>query len=145
MALKKRDSNFFGDAQSDIPEVLIEYSRDGYVAEHFQDAICTCGHKVFRLLVDDNEGAALRICASCKNEHPICDSADYLEDAELEECECPCGQGTFEITAGVALYSDSEDVRWLYLGCRCPKCGLTACYADWKNEYEGYSELLKNA
>ena len=64
------------------------------------------------------------------------------EDAELEECECPCGNNSFEITAGVSLYSESNDVRWIYLGCRCPECQLVACYADWKNEYENYRELL---
>jgi len=143
MVLKKRGDNFFGENQSDIPEVLKTYSQNGYLTEHFQDAACSCGHKLFRLFVDDNEGAATRICELCKHEHPIGDSADYLEDAELEECECPCGHGLFEITAGVSLYSDSDDVRWLYLGCRCPKCGLTACYADWKNEFEGYQDLLK--
>ncbi len=143
MALKKRGNNFFSDSQFDIPEVLKKYSEHGYLAEHFQDAVCSCGHKLFRLFVDDNEGAGIRICASCKYEHPIGDSADYLEGAELEDCECPCGQGIFEITAGISLYRDSEDVRWLYLGCRCPECGLTAVYADWKNEYEGYRNLLK--
>lgn len=33
-----------------------------------------------------------------------------------------------------------DDVRWLYLGCRCVTCGLTACYGDWKNEYPGYGD-----
>ncbi len=93
--------------------------------------------------LDENEGAAVRVCAKCKAEHPIGDSDEYLEDAELEECACPCGNEEFEVTVGVSLYEDSEDVRWLYLGCRCPKCGLAACYGDWKNEYIGYRELLK--
>ena len=142
MTLRERDGNFFGDSQSDIPEVLKKYSHDSYITEHYQDAMCSCAHKEFSLLVDDNEGAAVRICKSCKKEHPIGDSAKYLEAAELKECECPCGSGIFEITAGVSLYSGNEDVRWLYLGCRCPKCGLIACYADWKNEYQGYKKLL---
>lgn len=34
----------------------------------------------------------------------------------------------------------SDDVRWLYLGCR--SCGLVGCYADWKNEFNGYEKLL---
>jgi hypothetical protein len=143
MSIKKRDNNLYSEAQSDIPEVLKIYSQEGYKVEHFQDAKCVCGHRLFQLFVDDNEGAAVRVCESCKNEHPIGDSGEYLEDAELEECECPCGNGKFEITAGVSLYQGSNDVRWLYIGCRCPKCGLTACYADWKNEYEGFSDFLK--
>ena len=75
-------------------------------------------------------------------QHPIGDSADYLEEAHLEDCACPCGGEVFEIAAGVSLYQDSEDVRWFYVGCRCPSCGLTACYGDWKNEYNDYRELL---
>ena len=70
------------------------------------------------------------------------DGADYLAEASPEECECPCGEGNFQITVGLLLYEDSEDVRWLYVGCRCPACGLTATYGDWKNEFNGYRELL---
>jgi len=75
-------------------------------------------------------------------EHPIGDSSEYLKDAELEERACPCGSEEFEITVGVSLYEDSNDVRWLYVGCRCPKCGLTAVYGDWESEFNGYQSLL---
>jgi hypothetical protein len=87
----------------------------------------------------------VRICATDGSKHPIGDSQDYLDEAELQACECPCGHGAFELTVGVALYGDSEDVRWIYLGCRCTECGLTACYGDWKNEYNGWRELLDRA
>lgn len=143
MALKKRGKYRYGDSQADIHAELLRYSKENtYVAQHFADAICKCGGKVFRLTLDDNEGAAIRVCVACKAEHPIGDSDEYLEDAELEECACPCGNEEFEIAVGVSLYEDSEDVKWLYLGCRCPKCGLTAVYGDWKNEFIGYESLL---
>ena len=142
MALRKRDKYEYGDSQSDIREYLRDYSEENYPVAHFADAVCTCGAKHFKLQLDDNEGAAVRICSECGAEHAIGDSEDYLEGAELQECECPCGSSVFEITAGVALYDQSEDVRWIYLGCRCIRCGLTACYGDWKNEYNGYEELL---
>jgi hypothetical protein len=48
---------------------------------------------------------------------PLQPTAAY--HAELEKCACPCGGEEFEITIGVSLFEDSEDVRWLYLGCRC--------------------------
>ncbi len=143
MTLKKRGEYSYGDNQSDIREELIEYSQHGYLAEHFQDAVCSCGNNLFNLAVDEDEGAAIRRCTSCDTIYPIGDSEDYLEEAELGECECPCGNNKFEITAGVALYPNSDDVRWIYLGCRCQKCGLIACYADWKNEFEGYHKLLE--
>lgn len=144
MALIKRGKHWYGDSQADISAELLRQSLlNEYPAEHFADAVCSCGGRGFRLNIDDNEGAAVRVCVSCGDEHPIGDSAEYLDDAELEECECPCGRNTFEITVGVSLYEGSEDVRWLYLGCRCSACGLIGCYGDWKNEYEGYQELLR--
>ena len=143
MCLQKRGEQWYGAEQTDIRDELLRYSKEsGYLAQHFADAVCGCGARVFQLSVDDTEGAAVRVCTACGEEHPIGDSGEYLEDAELESCECPCGGDAFEITAGVSLYTDSEDVRWLYLGCRCPACGLIACYGDWKNEYPGYQELL---
>jgi hypothetical protein len=143
MPLRKRGKYRYGDAQADIREEMLRYSRVGkYPAHHFADAVCNCGGKVFRLLLDDTEGAAVRVCVACRAEHAIGDSAEFLEEAELEECACPCGHEEFEVTVGVSLYDDSEDVRWLYVGCRCPKCGVTAVYGDWKNEFNGYRELL---
>jgi hypothetical protein len=143
MVLKKRGKYRYGDSQADIRDELLRYSKkNGYFAHHFADAVCKCGEKLFGLALDDDQGAAVWVCVACKTEHPIGDSDEYLEEAELGECACPCGGETFEITIGVSLYEDSEDVRWLYLGCRCPKCGLAAVYSDWKNEFNGYQKLL---
>ncbi len=143
MTLRKRGKHHYGDSHADIRDEVLRYSQlNEYVAQHFADAICTCGSKSFRLTLDDNEGAAIRICSQCNIEHAIGDSEDFLEDASLEECACPCGGESFEITIGVSLYDDSEDVKWLYLGCRCSKCGLTAVYGDWKNESIGFRDLL---
>jgi hypothetical protein len=142
--LTKRGKSYFGESQADIREEVLRYSKlSGYSAQHFADAACECGGRLFRLSFDENEGAAVRRCPSCQKEHAIGDSAEYLEEAELEECGCPCGNDDLEITVGVSLYDGSEDVRWLYVGCRCPQCGLTAVYGDWKNEFNGYQSLLK--
>ncbi len=143
MALRKRGKWRYGDSQADIRAEILRYSKGvTYFAHHYADAVCVCGGKVFSLLLDDTQGAAVRRCVACPDEHPIGDSDEYLAEAELEECACPCGGEAFEITVAVSLYDDSEDVRWLYVGCRCPTCGLTAVYGDWKNEYSGYRELL---
>jgi hypothetical protein len=101
---------------------------------------------LFTFDVDDDEGVAGRVCVACGDQHVMADGEDYLEEAELERCQCVCGKEVFEITAGVALYRDAaeltDDVRWLYIGCRCAGCGLVGCYGDWKNEYIGYQSLL---
>ena len=104
--------------------------------------MCRCGGHLFHLSIDETEGVAVRRCPQCGREHAIGDSGDYPADAQLEECGCLCGARDLEITVGVALYGGSEDVRWLYIGCRCPVCGLTGCYGDWKNEYPDYKDLL---
>ena len=143
MTLHKRGKHYYGDSQADIRKEVLRYSQlNEYFAQHFADANCECGSKTFRLTLDDNEGAAIRICSGCNNEHAIGDSDDFLENASLEECVCPCGSESFEIAVGVSLYDNSEDVRWLYLGCRCAQCGLTAVYGDWKSEFIGYRDLL---
>jgi hypothetical protein len=143
VTLRKKGEQSYGDSQADIREALLDYSKSvGYLSEHYADASCKCGSNVFKLSIDDNEGAAVRTCSKCGLEHPIGDSADYLDEASLEECECPCGNESFEITVGVALYEGSQDVKWIYVGCRCAKCSLTACYGDWKNEFEDFRKLL---
>ena len=144
MALRKRGKWRYGDGQADIRAEILRYSKGvGYLAEHYADAACGCGGNVFALSLDVDAGVANRSCVACDGEaHPIGDSAEFMEEAEEEQCACPCGGEEFEVSVGVSLYQDSEDVRWLYLGCRCPKCGLTAVYGDWKNEFIGYRELL---
>jgi len=143
MALTKRGKHRYGDTQEDIRAEILRYSTsNGYVAHHFADAVCRCGGRIFGVLLDDRQGAAARTCVACGYQHPIGDSENYLDDADLGECGCPCGSESFEVTAGVSLYDESEDVRWLYLGFRCPACGLTAVYGDWKNEFNGFRELL---
>jgi hypothetical protein len=132
MEIRRKGTFSYGESQADIRIELTRYSEvNGYPATHFADATCKCGGRTFQLHLDDIEGAAVRECAGCRDRHPLGDSGEYLADASLEECECPCASGVFEITAWIALYADSEDVRWFYVGCRCPSCGLTACYGDW--------------
>lgn len=144
MALIKKGKWRYGENQSDIQHEIKRYSKSNtYIAEHFLDAVCDCSNTIFHLSVGSNEDVAVRTCCRCRNAHPIGDSQEYLEDSNLEECACPCEAEEFEITCGIALYKNSEDVKWLYLGCRCVKCGLTAIYADWKSESGNYRDFLK--
>lgn len=143
MALRKRGKQWYGDSQADIRDEMLRYSKENeYPTQHYADAVCKCGGRVFSLQMDEDAGAAVRKCVGCLEEHPIGDSGEFLDEAELAEYGCLCDEKAFEITVGVSLYDDSEDVKWLYLGCRCPKCGLTGVYGDWKNEFNGYQELL---
>jgi hypothetical protein len=143
VVLKRRGKHRYGDSQADLRAEVARYAEaNGYPAAHFADARCACGGARFRVALDDVEGAAVRTCAACARAHPIGDSEEYLEGASLEECACPCGKELFEVSVGVSLYRGSDDVRWLYLGCRCPSCGLAAVYGDWKNEAGDYRAFL---
>ena len=86
MGLVERGDWTYGDTQADTRLLIAEYSREGYPADHYADAVCTCGGKVFALSLDDNEGVALRKCAACETTHPMADSDEFLEEAEPEEC-----------------------------------------------------------
>ena len=145
MPIRRENNQTFADSQADIRSELVRYSElNGYVAEHFADARCDCAATTFKLGLDENAGVAVRFCQSCGGELGMADSNDYFDEAEIYIAECTCGGDIFEITLGVALYADSEDVRWLYVGCRCPACNLAGCYGDWKNEFIGYQKLLSN-
>ncbi len=132
--------------ESKLQSEIVKYSEsNGYVATHFATAKCDCGSDVFELLMNEDEGVAARICVACEKEHGIGDSDTYFDDVEeVDEMQCTCDHKQFKIMAGVALYSDSQDVRWFYLGCECNQCGLAGVYGDWKNEYPNFQELLDN-
>jgi hypothetical protein len=148
MSVTKRGKYWYGETQADIRDELLRYSnKNGYTVDYFADAVCKCGGQLFTLDIDETQGVAGRICLACGDPHVMADGEEYLKEAELERRECVCGKDVFEITAGVHVCRDSdealtEDVRWFYIGCRCPDCGLVGCYADWKNEYIGYQSLL---
>lgn len=147
MTLRTRGDHRYGDRQSDVRQELARWSRgNGYAATRFADAHCAlCGGVHFRLALDEDAGVAVRTCAACGEAHAMADGADFLDDAELEECACPCGNEELELTLGAALYADGETVRWLYVGARCPACGLVGVYGEWKNEHDDAGALLANA
>src|SRR4051812_18967531 len=61
MALRSQGDYRYGDNQSDLRDEIARYSGvNGYPAQHYADAACRCGTRVFRLFFDDNEGAAVR-------------------------------------------------------------------------------------
>jgi hypothetical protein len=112
MALKECGKYRYGESQADIRAEVLRYGKkNAYPAHPFADCLCACGGKRLRLLLDDAEGAAVRTFVGCDCVHPRGDSDEYLEEADLEGCACPCGGEEFQITADVSLYEGSEDAR----------------------------------
>lgn len=133
-----------GTCPDDIDEYLAAFTADGYPASRVVHAGCSnCGGSVFRVRVDDEEGCAERICTTCGSRHLMLDSADTVDEAELEEVECPCGGGTFNVAVGFALRGD-VDAKWVYLALRCTDDGLLGVYTDWKIDYSPTGHLFEN-
>lgn len=124
-----------GSAPEDIEQYLIAYTADAYPVHEFRLANCACGCADFVLEADDDEGVARRRCAACEREHLICDSAERWEDGAPEQWSCECGSRHTNVGVGFSLYPEDSEIKWLYIGCRCSRCGVLGCFAGWKVAY----------
>jgi hypothetical protein len=128
---------------ADIRSEITRYSLlNGYSASFFAEASCTCGGSTFKLFSDDTEGAAKRVCVTCRLAQLMGDSADYIEGASVAQNICTCDGEWFSLVAGVAAYAGTKDARWYYIGARCTSCQLVGVYADWKCGVGTVEELL---
>ena len=134
MTIDKSGRWWRGTEPSDLDAYLVAYTADGYPVSRVIHAVCACGERAFAVEVDDEDGCARRTCQACGAAHPMLDSADYLDEAELGEAACPCGGATFEAAVGFATREDGS-IRWVYLALRCVPDGVLGVYADWKIDY----------
>jgi hypothetical protein len=139
MALIKKGKYWYGtDANTSVDDIKTEMRRyslqNSYEAMQFASSVCQCGSTHFKLETDEDEGAARRICVGCDAVVLMGDSAEYAADANFDNHECICDGVTFELLSGVALYANSNDVKWYYIGCKCATCSLVGVFADWKCE-----------
>lgn len=124
---------------------IVEYSEENkHLAEQFASAQCTkCQSDTFTVVMNENEGVAVRICTSCDREHGIGDSSELIDEVdEVYPIECSCEENEFKIMAGVAITKSGDKARWFYLGCECVSCGLSGVYGDWRSEAKSYQKLL---
>jgi len=136
-----------GTAADDIREYLRAYEAEGYPVHETRMCRCGCGSDEFAVEADQDEGCAMRICVRCAAAHPICDSAEYWDEAEPERWECTeCGSTTCNVGVGFSLYEPEEgnkpDVRWISVGLRCTGCGTLGSFVDWKVGYGPSYQLL---
>ena len=146
MALVKKRKYWYGDSREDLLEEVRRYSTGNtYVATRFASPKCGCGGVTFKLASDEEQGAAKRTCSACGAEHLMGDSKDYADEAEFENHLCICDGEEFELAPGVALYTESNDVRWFYVGCRCIRCNLVGVFVDYKCEAGDADDFLREA
>jgi hypothetical protein len=142
MSLRKKGQYRYASEDSDILTEIARYSRlNAYEATRFTSISCGCGGTNFTLETDEEAGSARRTCANCGECRFVGDSADYAAEATFGTHVCACDSSRLSIGLGLALYPDSHDVRWLYIGCRCPSCNIVGVYADWKCE-AGHADLF---
>lgn len=146
MTISRKSGHWFGTDDADIETEIVRYSKlNEYEATRFARAICTCGSASFKLGSDEEAGAARRACTACGESKLMGDSAEYVAAADLDNHTCICDYEDFGITSGVALYPNSNDVHWYYIGCRCRACNLIGVFADWKSESGDADAFLAEA
>ncbi|MEU5784580.1 hypothetical protein [Micromonospora lupini] len=134
-----------GDNFTDLADYLREYQPGGYPVAQLKEMVCEqCGGKTFAVLADDEAGCAQARCLTCGDDVLIADSSDHWQDADPEECACPCGGETFQVAVGFALRADGE-VRWISVALRCTQDGTLGVYTDWKIDYTPSQHLLIGA
>lgn len=145
MAIDTSGEYWRGTDHADLAEYLRDFAAGGYAVDDVAESVCaSCGGRRFRVHADDEAGCVRRTCVDCAAEAFVADSADAVEDATLEECECPCGAGEFAVAVGFARLRDGE-VRWVSIGLRCLADGTLGVYADWKIDYGPSTHLLAMA
>ena len=113
MTIDKTGKYWRGTEAADIDEHVTAFEAGGYPIARVVHSRCSgCGGTAFGLWVDDTEGYADRRCIACGQVTRLLDSDDVGDDAEPEECACPCGGEAFELAVGYAL-RDGGDVRWV--------------------------------
>jgi hypothetical protein len=140
MAIDTSRERWTGSEAADLDEYLMQATTAEYPADRVEHARCTCGGTRFRVEVDDEAGCALRTCAQCGAEQLMLDSAEFWEEADPEECECPCGAEVFELAVAFS-HREDHSLKWVTLGLRCVACGALGVYADWKIDYEPTGHL----
>ncbi|MBW3228118.1 hypothetical protein [Marinobacter adhaerens] len=115
----------------ELEKEIQRYSKlNGYPIDVYEPVVCSCGCSELQLYSDDDEGGAIALCTECGSEIDIENSKSYMEDPVQNLCGCD--NDRLKLGVGKSYYSDSREVRWVYVGCHCGKCNLVGVYVDWK-------------
>lgn len=125
MTLTRKGKHWYGSEDDDICAVIQSFSdRNGYLATDYRASVCVCGSTLFRLFDDEEAGVARRDCVSCGKSHLMGDSAEYVDEAELEAHWCLCGMSLWQSI----LVSRCTPTRAMCAGCTSAAVARTACW-----------------
>ena len=125
----------------DLVEYIRGFTAETYPADLVPQSACECGHVVFSVDYDGEQGCVRRTCVSCGRTGFIADSGDYWAEAHPVPLRCPCGNHAFELGVGFSL-RESGDIRWITVGARCVACGILGAPTEWKVDYSPSAHLL---
>jgi hypothetical protein len=153
--LEERGDYFYGSGPEDVWDYCVRGNKrvGAMPVTHWKQAVCICGHKVFHVILSEEDGAfAERTCVRCGTEHEILKDDTSLpegygqdEEDELVDCVCAC-EGTEYEVVGVTAPADPrrpDSADWFYLGLRCVRCGCLGIYAYWQERYNDSRKLLE--
>lgn len=140
--IDKTDEFWASATADDIDEYLKAYSDNS--ALDVKPIICSCGGVTFTIKCDQDESVIGVKCECCGEEKLIADSADYWDDADPEDYECPlCKSRLYNVRVGFRRRR-SGSVKWVYIGVRCTQCKALGSPLDWKIDYEPTDKMEKN-
>lgn len=131
-----------GDRAEDIDEYLKAFADSSEL--DVKPIVCGCSCDKFTIKCDQDESVIGVKCESCGAEKLIADSAEYWDDADPEDFECPLCQNRIYNTRVGFRRRRNGSVKWVYIGVRCTQCKALGSPLDWKIDYEPTDEMERN-
>lgn len=128
-------------APTALGAAIVEFEAGGYLPTRVVPVVCVCGASEFNLGIDDDAGAAIRLCLACESEVVMLESDAVLDEADLYEATCNCDHTIFRVAVGFA-FSATAEVKWVSIGLECTNCQLAGVYLDWKIDYSPSRQLI---
>jgi hypothetical protein len=134
-----------GNNIEDIKDYLIAYSESAYPVQKVAISKCNkCGCEEFLVEFDWDEGVSRVICKSCETIKYLADSQENWNDIKPRKYKCvECKSTHANVGIGYA-YRENGDIKWVYIGVRCSKCGILGSVTDWKIDFSPTKEIEEN-
>ena len=140
--IDKTDEFWASAVADDIDEYLKAFADNPSL--DVKPVICGCGGDTFTIKCDRDESVIGVKCESCGAEKLLADSAEYWDDADPEDFECPlCQNRVYNTRVGFRRRKNGS-VKWVYIGTRCTQCKALGSPLDWKIDYEPTDEMERN-
>ena len=142
--IDKSRKYWHGDCADDIDEYLREYTEIPDI--DIKPVIChSCGSDALELHIDYDEEAIQVKCPKCGEKKILLDCQEIWENAKPKLRRCAVCKISKKHNVRVGFVRrETGEVKWVYIGSRCTKCGVLASYLDWQINYGPTDEMERN-